>query len=45
MMAAVWKSLEETTLAQWDRTFAVDVRAAAYLRTTALPGMRASGGS
>ena len=38
---AVWKPLEETTLAEWDRTFAVNVRAAAYLTSAFLPDMRA----
>jgi NADP-dependent 3-hydroxy acid dehydrogenase YdfG len=36
---AVWKPLEETTLAEWDHTFAVNVRAAAYLCAAVLPGM------
>ena len=38
---AVWKPLEETTLDEWDHTFAVNVRAAAYLCTKVLPDMRA----
>jgi len=38
---AVWKPLEETTIAEWDRTFAVNVRAAAYLCAAVLPGMQA----
>jgi NAD(P)-dependent dehydrogenase (short-subunit alcohol dehydrogenase family) len=38
---AVWKPLEATTMAEWDRTFAVNVRAAAYLCAAALPGMQA----
>jgi 2-hydroxycyclohexanecarboxyl-CoA dehydrogenase len=38
---AVWKPLEETTAAEWDRTFAVNVRAAACLCAAVLPGMRA----
>jgi 3-hydroxybutyrate dehydrogenase len=37
---AVWKPLEATSMAEWDRTFAVNVRAAAYLCAAALPGMR-----
>ncbi len=40
---AVWKPLEATTMAEWDRTFAVNVRAAAYLSAAALPGMQARG--
>lgn len=36
---ALWKSLEATTMAEWDRTFAVNVRAAACLASTLLPGM------
>jgi 2-hydroxycyclohexanecarboxyl-CoA dehydrogenase len=40
---AVWKSLEATTLAEWDHTFAVNVRAAAYLCAAALPDMQARG--
>jgi NADP-dependent 3-hydroxy acid dehydrogenase YdfG len=38
---AVWKPLEATTLADWDHTFAVNVRAAAYLCAAVLPGMQA----
>jgi short-subunit dehydrogenase len=38
---AVWKPLEETTTAEWDRTFAVNVRAAACLSAAVLPGMQA----
>ena len=38
---AVWKPLEETTSAEWDRTFAVNVRAAACLSAAVLPGMQA----
>ena len=38
---AVWKPLEETTIAEWDRTFAVNVRAAACLCAAVLPGMQA----
>jgi NADP-dependent 3-hydroxy acid dehydrogenase YdfG len=38
---AVWKPLEETTMVEWDRTFAVNVRAAAYLCAASLPGMQA----
>jgi len=38
---AVWKPLEATTMAEWDRTFAVNVRAAAYLSAAVLPGMQA----
>ena len=38
---AVWKPLEETTIAEWDRTFAVNVRAAARLCAAVLPGMQA----
>jgi NADP-dependent 3-hydroxy acid dehydrogenase YdfG len=38
---AVWKSLEATSLAEWDHTFAVNVRAAAYLSAAALPEMQA----
>jgi NADP-dependent 3-hydroxy acid dehydrogenase YdfG len=37
---AVWKPLEGTTMAEWDRTFAVNVRAAACLCAAVLPGMR-----
>jgi short-subunit dehydrogenase len=38
---AVWKPLEATSLAEWDHTFAVNVRAAAYLCAAVLPGMAA----
>jgi short-subunit dehydrogenase len=38
---AVWKSLEATTMAEWDRTFAVNVRAAASLCAAVLPEMQA----
>ena len=38
---AVWKPLEETALAEWDHTFAVNVRAAACLSAGVLPGMQA----
>src|SRR5438046_1065110 len=37
---AVWKPLEATTIAEWDHTFAVNVRAAAYLCAAVLPGMQ-----
>jgi NADP-dependent 3-hydroxy acid dehydrogenase YdfG len=37
---AVWKSLEATSIAGWDHTFAVNVRAAAYLCAAVLPGMQ-----
>jgi NAD(P)-dependent dehydrogenase (short-subunit alcohol dehydrogenase family) len=40
---AVWKPLEDTTAAEWDRTFAVNVRAAAFLCAAVLPGMQARG--
>ena len=40
---AVWKPLEATTMAEWDRTFAVNVRAAAYLCAAVLPGMQERG--
>jgi short-subunit dehydrogenase len=40
---AVWKPLEETTIGEWDRTFAINVRAAAYLCAAMLPGMRGRG--
>jgi len=36
----LWKPLEETSLAEWDHTFAVNVRAAAYLCGAVLPDMR-----
>jgi len=35
----LWKPLEATTIAEWDHTFAVNVRAAAYLCSAVLPGM------
>jgi len=38
---AIWKPLEATTLAEWDYTFAVNLRAAAYLCRAVLPGMQA----
>ena len=38
---AVWKPLEATTMAEWDHTFAVNVRAAAYLCAAVLPDMQA----
>jgi 2-hydroxycyclohexanecarboxyl-CoA dehydrogenase len=38
---AIWKPLEETTTAEWDHTFAVNVRAAALLSAAVLPGMAA----
>jgi len=38
---AVWKPLEATTAAEWDHTFAVNVRAAARLCAAVLPGMQA----
>jgi NAD(P)-dependent dehydrogenase (short-subunit alcohol dehydrogenase family) len=38
---ALWKPLEETTIAEWDRIFAVNVRAAAYLCAAVLPDMQA----
>ena len=37
---ALWKPLEDTTLSEWDHTFAVNVRAAAYLCAAVLPGMQ-----
>ncbi len=37
----LWKPLEETSIAEWDHTFAVNVRAAAYLCAAVLPGMQA----
>ena len=40
---AVWKALEATTPAEWDQTFAVNVRAAAWLCAAVLPGMQARG--
>jgi short-subunit dehydrogenase len=38
---AVWKPLEATTQAEWDHTFAVNLRAAAYLCAATLPDMQA----
>jgi short-subunit dehydrogenase len=38
---ARWKPLEATTMAEWDHTFAVNVRAAAYLSAAVLPSMAA----
>ncbi len=38
---ALWKPLEATTLAEWDHTFAINVRAAAYLCAAVLPDMQA----
>jgi NAD(P)-dependent dehydrogenase (short-subunit alcohol dehydrogenase family) len=40
---AVWKTLEETSLVEWDRTFAVNVRAAAWLCASVLPDMQRRG--
>jgi NAD(P)-dependent dehydrogenase (short-subunit alcohol dehydrogenase family) len=40
---AVWKPLEATSRSEWDYTFAVNVRAAAYLCSAVLPGMQARG--
>jgi short-subunit dehydrogenase len=40
---AVWKPLEATSLAEWDQTFAVNVRAAAYLCASVLPDMQQRG--
>jgi NAD(P)-dependent dehydrogenase (short-subunit alcohol dehydrogenase family) len=40
---AVWKSLEATSMAEWDHTFAVNLRAAAYLCAAVLPGMQERG--
>jgi NADP-dependent 3-hydroxy acid dehydrogenase YdfG len=37
---AVWKPLEATSIAEWDHTFTVNVRAAAYLCAAVLPGMQ-----
>jgi short-subunit dehydrogenase len=39
----LWKPLEETSIAEWDHTFAVNVRAAAYLCSATLPGMQRRG--
>jgi NADP-dependent 3-hydroxy acid dehydrogenase YdfG len=38
---ALWKPLEHTSALEWDRTFAVNVRAAALLATAVLPSMQA----
>ncbi|TMF86893.1 MAG: SDR family oxidoreductase [Chloroflexi bacterium] len=38
---AVWKPLELTSVAEWDQTFAVNIRAPALLTATVLPGMQA----
>ncbi len=38
---AAWEPLEATTTAEWDKTFAVNVRAAARLSAAVLPGMQA----
>ena len=40
---ALWKPLEATTMEEWDRTFAVNVRAAAFLCKSALEDMQAGG--
>jgi short-subunit dehydrogenase len=40
---AVWQPLEATTMAEWDHTFGVNVRAAACLCAAVLPGMRERG--
>lgn len=40
---AVWRSLEETAAAEWDRIFAVNLRAAALLSAAVLPGMQRRG--
>ena len=40
---AIWTPLEATTITEWDHTFAVNVRAAAYLCGAVLPGMQARG--
>ena len=40
---AIWKPLEATTITEWDHTFAVNVRAAAYLCAAVLPDMQARG--
>jgi 2-hydroxycyclohexanecarboxyl-CoA dehydrogenase len=37
---AVWKPLEATSTAEWDQTFAINVRAAACLCAAVLPGMQ-----
>jgi NADP-dependent 3-hydroxy acid dehydrogenase YdfG len=36
----LWKPLEATTIAEWDHTFAVNVRTAAWLCAAVLPGMQ-----
>ena len=36
----LWKPLEATTAAEWDQTFAVNLRAAALLCAAVLPGMQ-----
>jgi short-subunit dehydrogenase len=36
----LWKPLEATSMAEWDHTFAVNVRAAACLSAAVLPGMQ-----
>lgn len=40
---AVWHPLEATTIEEWDRTFAVNLRAAAILCARLLPAMQARG--
>ncbi len=40
---AVWQPLEATSLADWDHTFAVNVRAAAFLCASVLPEMQKRG--
>ena len=40
---AIWKPLEAITITEWDHTFAVNVRAAAYLCGAVLPGIQARG--
>jgi 2-hydroxycyclohexanecarboxyl-CoA dehydrogenase len=40
---AIWKPLEATSMAEWDHTFAVNVRAAAYLCAAVLPDMQTRG--
>jgi NADP-dependent 3-hydroxy acid dehydrogenase YdfG len=40
---AVEKPLEATSMAEWDHTFTVNVRAAAYLCAAALPDMQQRG--
>lgn len=37
---ALWRPLEATSMAEWDQTFAVNVRAAAYLCAAVLPEMQ-----